>query len=127
MNSFLTDLLSNITLLAVVVAACRLINRFAPGLTLSGAHVFVGLVLFALVLDTTLTFLVFADAQSRYGQFSTPAAFAGRAAAYATAAGIVLAWQFVVRRRRGPRAPRTRKHDAVVIRTSPYSESQLPM
>src|SRR5579872_4488293 len=79
MTNFLFDLVSNLVLLAIVLSACHLCNRLIPGAALNGAHVFVALISAALLLDAALTFLVFADAQSRYGTFSTPAAFVERA------------------------------------------------
>ncbi|MFL9983970.1 MULTISPECIES: hypothetical protein [Paraburkholderia] len=124
MTNFLFDLVSNLVLLAIVLSACRLCNRLVPGAALNGAHIFVALVSAALLLDAALTFLVFADAQSRYGKFSTPTAFFERASAYVLAAIAALASRYVARRR--ARAAKT-SHNTLVIRTSPYSESRLPM
>lgn len=87
------------------------------------AHIFVALALAALLLDAALTFLVFADAQSRYGQFSTSSAFFERAGAYVLAAMAALAWRYAARR---TRAAKTNKN-TLVIRTSAYSESHLSM
>ena len=124
MTNFLFDLVSNLVLLAVVLFVCHLCNRLIPGASINGSHVFVALALAALLLDAALTFLVFADAQNRYGQFSTPALFFERAGAYVLAAIAALAWHCVSRRAR-PTAVKT--GNAVVIHTSAYSESQLPM
>ncbi|MEZ0602749.1 hypothetical protein ACAX43_11455 [Paraburkholderia sp. IW21] len=124
MTNFLFDLVSNLALLAIVLSASYLCNRFIPGAALNGAHIFVALALAALLLDAALTFLVFADAQTRYGQFSAPAAFFERAGAYGLAAIAALAWQYVAHRTRSSKA---RTGDTLVIRTSPYSESHLPM
>ncbi len=123
MTNFLFDLVSNLVLLAIVLSACHLCNRLVPGAALNGAHVFVALVSAALLLDAALTFLVFADAQSRYGTFSTPTAFFERASAYVLAAIAALASRYVARRARAAKT----NHNTLVIRTSPYSESHLPM
>ncbi|WP_429326247.1 hypothetical protein [Paraburkholderia sp. GAS348] len=123
MTNFLFGLVSNLALLAIVLIVCHLCNRLAPGAALNGAHIFVALALAALLFDAALTFLVFADAQTRYGTFSTPTAFFERASAYVLAAIAALAWQYVADR---ARATKTNKN-TLVIRTSPYSESRLPM
>ncbi|CAE6703092.1 hypothetical protein [Paraburkholderia nemoris] len=123
MTNFLFDLVSNLVLLAIVLSACHLCNRLVPGAALNGAHVFVALISAALLLDAALTFLVFADAQSRYGTFSTPAAFVERASAYVLSAVAALASRYVARRARAAKT----NHNALAIRTSPYSESHLPM
>ncbi|WP_408321894.1 hypothetical protein [Paraburkholderia nemoris] len=123
MTNFLFDLVSNLVLLAIVLSACHLCNRLVPGAALNGAHVFVALISAALLLDAALTFLVFADAQSRYGTFSTPAAFVERASAYVLAAIAALASRYVARRARAAKT----NHNTLAIRTSPYSESHLPM
>ncbi|MFM0046502.1 hypothetical protein PQR05_21225 [Paraburkholderia sediminicola] len=124
MSNFLFDLVSNLALLTIVLIACHLCNRFVPGAAVNGAHIFVALVSAALLLDAALTFLVFADAQSRYGKFSTSSAFFERASAYVLAAIAALAWQYAARRTCPAKA---NNENALIIRTSPYSESQLPM
>ncbi|CAB3783485.1 hypothetical protein [Paraburkholderia fynbosensis] len=124
MANFLFDLVSNLALLALVVIACRVYNRLTPGPAINGAHVFAALALAALLLDAALTFLVFADAQNRYGQFSTPAAFFFRAAAYVIAIVVAFAWHHVTRRKR---AATTTTDKTLVIHTSPYSQSHLRM
>jgi chromate transport protein ChrA len=124
MTNFLFDLLSNLALLAIVSIACRLYNRFGSGAVLSGPAIFIMLALIACVLDGLLTFLVFADAQSRYGQFARPTSFLERAGAYALAIVIALSWHRMTRRRR---AATSDAHTTVVIHTSPYSESRLRM
>ncbi|MFM0499480.1 hypothetical protein [Paraburkholderia caffeinilytica] len=124
MSNFLFDLVSNLVLLGVVLSVCRLYNRLVSGAALNGPHIFIALISAALVLDAALTFLVFADAQNRYGKFSTPTAFFERASAYGLAAIAALASRYVARRR--VRAART-NDNTLVIRTSPYSESHLPM
>lgn len=124
MANFMFDLVSNLALLAIVVIACRLYNRFTPGPAINGAHVFAALILVALLLDAALTFLVFADAQNRYGKFSTPSAFCTRAAAYVLALVAAFAWHRVARRKR---AAKNRADATLVVHTSPYSESHLHM
>jgi chromate transport protein ChrA len=124
MANFLFDLVSNLALFAIVLIACALYNRFTPGPAINGAHVFAALALAAFVLDAALTFLVFADAQNRYGQFSTPAAFFARAGAYVFAIVAAFAWHHVAHRKR---SAKIRADEALVIRTSPYSESHLRM
>ncbi|MGF6655676.1 hypothetical protein OKW34_006266 [Paraburkholderia youngii] len=124
MTNFLFDLLSNLALLAIVSMACRLYNRFGSGAALSGPAIFIVLALLACVLDGLLTFVVFADAQSRYGQFVRPTLFLRRAGAYALAIVIAFSWHRVSKRRR---AVKSDQANAVVICTSPYSESRLRM
>jgi hypothetical protein len=124
MANFLFNLVSNIALLAVVVIVCGLYNHFTSGPAINGVHVFAALALAALLLDAALTFLVFADAQTRYGQFSSPAAFSARAAAYGLAIVIAFAWHHVARRKRSAKIS---ADQALVIHTSPYSESHLRM
>ncbi|HZZ12165.1 MAG TPA: hypothetical protein VFE79_15875 [Paraburkholderia sp.] len=124
MTNFLFDLIANLVLLVTVLIACRLLGTLMPGAPLDGAHIFVALALTALLLDAALTFLVFADAQNRYGTFSSPVAFVERASAYAVSAIAALAWRRMTRRLRPAKAP---MRDTLVIRTSPYSESNLPM
>jgi hypothetical protein len=114
MTNFLFGLVSNLTLLATVLCVCHLCNRLVPGAALNGTHIFVALALTALLLDAALTFLVFADAQSRYGQFSTSSAFFERGSAYG---------RYAARRARAAKT----NDKPLVIRTSPYSESHLPM
>ena len=123
MTNFLFDLVANLALLAIVLFACYLCNRLVPGATLNGAHIFVALASAALVLDAALTFLVFADAQNRYGKFSESSAFFERASTYVLAAIAALAWRDATRRTRAAEP----NNSTLVIRTSPYSESHLPM
>ncbi|MGF6792056.1 hypothetical protein [Paraburkholderia sp. 35.1] len=124
MTTFLFDLLSNLALFAIVSMACRLYNRFGSGAALSGPAIFIVLALAACVLDGLLTFVVFADAQNRYGQFALPTSFLQRAGAYALAIVIAFSWHRMSRRRR---AVKSDPDNAVVIQTSPYSESRLRM
>lgn len=99
MTHFLFDLVSNLVLLVIALSACHLCNRLVPSAALNGAHISLALVSAALLLDAALIFLVFTDAQSRYGKFSTPTAFFERASAYVLAAIAALASQYVARRR----------------------------
>ncbi len=124
MTHFLFDILSNLALLAVVLIACHLLNHLIPGTALDGRHVFTALMIAALLFDAALTFLVFADARHRYGEFSTPGAFLERASAYGFATLAAFAWRFVARRLH---VGKVRSRKVLVIRTSPYSESHLPM
>ena len=122
MTHFLFDLVSNLALLAIVRIACHLYNRFTSGPAVNGFHVFATLALLALLLDAALTFFVFADAQSRYGQFSSPVAFVKRACAYGISIVIDFVWPYVVRH---ARAQQMSADKPVAIRTSPCSESHL--
>lgn len=117
-------LLSNLALLVIVQTACCLHNRFTSGPAIDGRSVFTALALLAFLLDATLTFLVFADARSRYGQFGSSDAFFGRACAYGLAIIAAFAWRSVARRLRREQVSTDKP---VVIHTSPHSESQLPM
>jgi len=124
MTNFLFDLVSNFALLAIVVIACHVCNRLIPGVALNGPRVFAALACAAVLLDAALTFLVFADARTRYGQFSTPSAFVVRSAAYALTVVVAFAWNSVRRRNQSANAsPRA----GLAIPTSPYSKSHLPM
>jgi hypothetical protein len=94
MLEFLLGLLWNLALLAIVLAVCYVANWLWPDTLLDGYRLFTAVAIFALAFDAVLTFAVFADSQRRYGQFSTPGAFAERACAYllAGAAGLCFAW-----------------------------------
>ena len=101
MFEFLLGLLSNLALLAAVLAVCCVVNRLWPDAPLDGARLFTTVAVCALIFDATLTFLVFADSQRRYGQFSTTGAFAERAGAYGLAAAASHAFaRWRARRRR---------------------------
>jgi hypothetical protein len=125
MTQFLLDLALNLALLVIVLIACHLYNRFTSGPSIKGSLVFVALMLFALLFDAALTFLVFADAQSRYAQFSSPDAFIERACAYGLAIFAAIIWHRVTYR--SPRKRASAEDKPVVIQTSPYSKSHLPM
>ncbi|NPT34533.1 hypothetical protein [Paraburkholderia xenovorans] len=124
MINFLFDLFSNLALLAFVLAACHLCNRRIPGASLDGSLVFAALACIAFMLDAALTFLVFADSQNRYGHLSTSTAFFERACAYWLAIIAALALRRAARRSRPAKVGRG---EALVIHTSPYSKSHLPM
>jgi len=124
MTNFLFDLFSNLALLGFVLAACRLCNRRIPGAPLNGSHIFAALACIAFVLDAALTFLVFADSQNRYGHLSTSMAFFERACAYWLAIIAALAWRRAARRSRHAKVSSS---EPLVIHTSPYSKSHLPM
>ncbi|MFM0174572.1 hypothetical protein [Paraburkholderia sediminicola] len=121
MTNFLFDLFSNLALLAFVLAACHLCNRLIPGASLNGSHIFSALASVALLLDAALTFLVFADSQNRYGQFSTSTAFVERGCAYLLAIISAFTWHRVAR------GVKFSAGKTLVIHTSPYSKSNLPM
>jgi hypothetical protein len=123
MNNFLFDLATNIVILATLLTACHLCNLARPDLALNGGYVHLMLASTALIFDAALTFLVFADARSRYGQFSTPGAFVERASAYTLVCALAL---YCARRTRLRRA-QVKADDVLVIRTSAYTESHLPM
>ncbi|WNC89269.1 hypothetical protein RI103_16535 [Paraburkholderia sp. FT54] len=121
MTNFLFDLFWNLALLAFVLAACHMCNRFIPGASLNGSHIFTALASVALLLDAALTFLVFADSQNRYGQFSTSTAFFERGCAYLLAIAAALTCRRVARR------SKVGASETLGIHTSPYSKSDLPM
>ena len=123
MSNFLFDLVTNLAILTTLLIACHLCNLAKPELALNGGYVFIVLVATAMVFDAALTFLVFADAPSRYGKFGSPADFVQRASACATVCAIAM---FVARHVRMHRA-KNQPGDALVIRTSAYTESHLPM
>ena len=122
MTNFLFDLFSNLALLAFVLAASHLCNRLIPGASLNGSHIFsrIGIGCTTL-LDAALTFLVFADSQNRYGQFSTSTAFFERACAYLLAIIDAFTWRRVAQR------AKVGDDKTLVIHTSPFSKSNLPM
>jgi hypothetical protein len=122
MINFLRDLISNLIILAVMLAACCIINLARPGAKANGYLVFVAFIAIALVFDAALSFLVFADSQARYGQFCTTQACMPRFAAYLTACAIAIG---LARERSCKTAARTGA--SAVIRASPYTKSQLPL
>lgn len=125
MSNFLFDLVMNLALLTMLLIACHACNCVRPGLALNGGYVFVLLGVAATAFDAALTFLVFADARSHYGKFSSPTEFVHRASAYAIAGVIAM----FIGRHLHLRTDRTKDQaaDSVVIQTSAYTESHLPM
>ncbi|WP_245253948.1 hypothetical protein [Paraburkholderia sp. LEh10] len=122
MINFLLDLISNLIILAVMLAACCVINWMKPDAKANGYLAFVVFVALALLFDAALTFLVFADSQARYGRFSTTGAFVARLAAYAAASAIAICLARVRSRK-----PAEASNKPPVIGTSPYTDSRLPM
>lgn len=123
MVNFLFYFTSNLGLLAAVLLACKLHNRLTSGRPVNGAMIFAALAASAFAFDAALTFLVFADAQTRYGQFSARAGFFERAGAYMLAIVAAFAWHRTVRRKRAARAridtsPPSRTHASVCGVTS---------
>jgi hypothetical protein len=98
MLNFLLDLITNLIILALLLTACWAFNLARPDAKVNGYRVFVVLTTIAMLFDAALTFLVFADAQARYGQFSTTAAFVARAVAYVIACGVAILLERVHRR-----------------------------
>jgi hypothetical protein len=123
MSNFLFDLATNLAILAALLIACHLCNLARPDLALNGGYTYLLLAATALVFDATLTFCVFADAPSRYGKFSTPDAFVERACAYTLVCALALYCARCLR----IRMEKASANHALVVRTSPYSESHLPM
>jgi len=109
MINFLLDLISNLIILAALLAACCVINWMRPDEKANGYRVFVVFVAIA---------LVFADSQARYGKFSTTDAFLARMAAYLTASGIAVLLSRMRSRKEAGRA-----EARAVIRTSGTSAS----
>ena len=123
MINFLLDLISNLIILAMLLTACCVINWMRPDAKANGYRVFVVLVAVALLFDSALTFLVFADAQARYGQFSTTEAFISRAGAYLAACCVAVVLDRMHRRKAA-----TRDGERAAIRpstTAAYTKSQL--
>jgi branched-subunit amino acid ABC-type transport system permease component len=125
MSNFLFDLVASLALLTMLFIVCHLCNVAKPELALNGGYIFVLLIVTAAVFDAALTFLVFADAQSRYGKFSLTTEFIHRAVVYALSGAIALliARLYRLRIQRLQQTP----GDSVVIQTSAYTQSHLPM
>ncbi|WP_322047883.1 hypothetical protein [Paraburkholderia sp. J67] len=128
MYNFVCCLLSNLALLAAVQLASWFIRAMRPDLTVHGTRLFVGMIAIAFVFDAALTFLVFADAGGAWKVYHPVNAFYARAVAYALAVAVAFglarrAGRAAARRDAGARA----KDGALVIETSPYSKSTLPM
>jgi hypothetical protein len=113
MINFLLDLISNLAILAVLLAACCVVNRIKPHVHANGYLLFIAFATIALLFDAALTFLVFADSMTRYGKFSTTDAFVTRVAAYLTACGVAVGLSRMRSRKAAGRA-----HARAVIGTS---------
>jgi hypothetical protein len=124
MSNFLFDLVTNLAILALLLGACHLCNLAKPEFAFNGGYAFVVLAVTTMAFDAALTFLVFADAPSRYGKFSSPGGFVQRATACALGCAVAL---YLGRRVRLRRRRASHAHDIIVIRTSAYTESHLPM
>lgn len=125
MSNFLFDLVMNLALLTLLLIACHACNYVKPELALNAGYVFIFLGIAATAFDAALTFLVFADARSHYGKFSSPTEFAHRASAYAIAGVIAM---FIGRHLHfRTHSPKDKATDSAVIQTSAYTESHLPM
>jgi hypothetical protein len=123
MNNLLFDLAINLAILTTLLIACHLCNLVRPDLELNGGYVFAILAATAMLFDAALTFLVFADAQNHYGKFSSPSDFVQRASACALVCAIAI---YVARRARMHRT-KSPAGETIVIHTSAYTESHLPM
>ncbi len=124
MTNFLFDLASNLALLAMVLVACHLCNRSDTGRCAKRFARSLPRSCSPRCCSTRPSPFVFADARTRYGQFSTSTAFFTRSAAYALA--VVAAFVWSSRSRRNVLA-KASADKALVIPTSPYTESHLPM
>jgi hypothetical protein len=125
MGNLLFDLFANVATLGAVCFVCLCRNRAWPWLApLRGARIYTALAAVALTFDAVLTFTVFADVQ-RYRLYGAAEAFAMRAASTALVASCALTYA-AVRHRRAVRDTRKGSAD-LVITTSPYSDSRLPM
>jgi hypothetical protein len=124
MANFLFYLASNLGLLAAVLLACKLHSRFTSRTSANGAYMFMTLASSAFAFDAALTFLVFADAQTRYGQFSAQTAFYQRAGAYMIAIIAALGWHRAVRPRHAARQP---IDNSPVTHTRAIPDSHHPM
>jgi len=123
MINFLLDLITNLIILAGLLTACWAINLSRPGAKVNGYRVFAVLIAIALLFDAALTFLVFADSQARYGQFSTTEAFMSRAGAYVIACCVAAVLERLHRRKAA-----ARDDERAAVRTSAtgaYSKSPL--
>jgi hypothetical protein len=125
MTHFIGCLTTNLGLLALIHIGCWIARQLHPGLAARATRIFFGLMAIALIFDATLTYLVFGDAGGNWRQYGPRETFPARAAAYALSAVFALLFTSYVRRRAA------RHHGtpsgALVIETSPYSKSTLPM
>lgn len=138
MLDFLSFLLWNLALLAAVRVSCWLIRCARPDLSLHGTRVFLGLMAIALVFDTAVTFLVFADAGGPWRVHNPSETYSERAYSYVLAALVALLVARHMKQRRVSREQRESRESsrsrngkapegALEIKTSPYSKSTLPM
>jgi hypothetical protein len=130
--------LFNITVLGVMLFICGTINASQGKLIWNGALLFFVFCSVAMVLDFTLT-MVFASASfhdhTQYESFASRTAWAGRVLSYLIpcALSLLLACRFRKRqrfaaKRAGRIANTSVEEDApVVIQTSPYTKSELPL
>ena len=121
MLNFLLGLFWNLAILAAVSCVCCAINGLAADTAIDGCVVFAMMAAFALAFDAALTFLIFADSQKHYGQFSTSGAFAERAFAYIIAGAVALC----IARLRAVRR-RASTQDVNRIGAAQYRRSRLP-
>ncbi|MEM5314109.1 hypothetical protein [Paraburkholderia sp. JHI869] len=126
MVNFVCFLLWNLALLFAVRVGCWLIGCTRPDITLNGTRIFVGLMAIALVFDTAVTFLVFADAGGPWQAHNPSETYPERAFAYVLAAliAVLIAWHA---RRQDSRTTRNGAAATQEIETSAYSKSTLPM
>ncbi|MBB3255344.1 hypothetical protein F4827_000448 [Paraburkholderia bannensis] len=134
MHNFVCCLLSNLVLLAVVRLACWFIHAMRPDLTPHATRIFVGMMAILCVFDAALTFLVFAEAGGPWTIYHPVSAFFARTVAYGLAVAVALALGRRIARRHARERHATERHanergkgGALVIETSPYSKSTLPM
>ncbi|WP_322094651.1 hypothetical protein [Paraburkholderia bannensis] len=132
MYNFACCLLSNLVLLAAVHLVCWFVHAMRPDLSIPAERVFVGMIAIAFVFDAALTFLVFADATGPWQRYHPVSAFFARAVAYALAVTVALvharrAAAKRAAREQGKSGKKSGKDSALVIETSPYSKSTLPM
>lgn len=90
MFNFLLTLTLNLLILAALLSACYAVNQLWRSANADGYLAFAVFIIFAAILDAILTFMVFADSTTHYGQFSTTPAFNQRLSSYFAAAGIAL-------------------------------------
>jgi hypothetical protein len=123
MVNFFCFLFWNLALLAAARVACWLVRCARPDIALNGTRVFLGLIAIALVFDTAVTFLVFAEAGGPWQEHNPSETYPERALAYVLAALIAQLAARLARRREARKAAA----GALEIETSAYSKSTLPM
>lgn len=125
MDIFVCCLLSNLALLAAVQLACAFTRAMRPDLNVRGTRVFLGVIALAFLFDAALTFLVFADARGPWRAYHPADTFFARAVAYLLAAALAAVLARIAKQRGARRS--TTAPGALVIETSPYTKSTLPM